>query len=106
MDTPRIKTATRIIVICLILISLLAAGVAVAQQRSTGTEPGAVQMTRDVDRIVTYDSATSKGLPPDENSPPGTTRSPNAPSLTFRYYQVSGATAARAISMTGRAARM
>jgi hypothetical protein len=52
---------------------------------------------------VSYDSATSTGLPPDENPPAGVAGAPGAPQQLFRYYQVSGATLRGRNSTTGYA---
>ena len=83
------------------MISLAVAGVAMAQQPTASTEPGAAQITGP--RTVAFDSATPSGRAPDENLPAGSKRTPNAPNLTFSYYQVSGTTLRGRNSTTGYA---
>lgn len=84
---------------CLALVSLGVAGIAIAQRPTTATEPDAMPIAGD--SVATYDSATSTGLPPDDNPPPGSALSPDAPHLAFSYYQVSGATLRGRNSDTG-----
>jgi hypothetical protein len=91
----------KVVVVILIAMLLAVAGVAVAQERAPSTEPDTARAVQSVERTVAYDSATSKGLPPDENVKAGSIRAPNAPAVTFRYYQVSGATLRGRNSATG-----
>ena len=85
--------------VSLMLVSLFVAGAALARQATEGTEPEAVQISGN--GIVTYDSATSVGVAPDENLSDQGINSPNAPAATFRYYQVAGATLRGRNSTTG-----
>ncbi len=85
----------------LLMILLTIGSVALAQERSASTEPGAAKAAQGLDRTVTYDSAIDKGQPPDDNPAANTTRSPSAPAATFRYYQVTGATLRGRNSTTG-----
>jgi hypothetical protein len=81
---------------------LLGAGASLAQWVIPDTEPGGEgdDLTRApvVEIPPSYDSATSVGLPPDENPP---VLAPNAPNLTFHYYQVVGTTLRGRNSTTG-----
>jgi hypothetical protein len=89
-------------VVCCIIVAVLgAAGIVVAQSPAPATEPGAERSLQSDRRAVTYDSATSKGLPPDENPTAGQPRAPGAPALTFKYYQVTGTTLRGRNSDTG-----
>jgi hypothetical protein len=88
-------------VACFLFIALAVVSVTRAQQPAPPTEPGAAQTDRH--RTVVYDSATSTGLPPDENPPASSALAPNAPNLTFEYYQVSGVTLRGRSSDTGYA---
>jgi len=75
------------------LVSLFVAGAALAYQATEGTEPEAAQVSNS--NFVSYDSATSVGLPPDDNplvEAASSPNSPTAPSAPFHYYQVTGAT--------------
>lgn len=101
MNPRTIHLMGKIVVVSSIIAFLAVAGVAIAQERAPSTEPGTTQAVQSVERTVAYDSATAKGLPPDENVKPGVARSPNAPAATFRYYQVSGATLRGRNSDTG-----
>jgi hypothetical protein len=101
MNTRTIHTSARIAIIALVFASLVTAGVVTAQQLASSTEPEGSPAAKAADRTVTYDSATSIGLPPDENPRAGSARSPNAPNVTFKYYQVSGATLRGRNSTTG-----
>lgn len=87
------------IIIGLTLVALILTGAALAYQTTEGTEPDAVQAPGS--GIVTYDSATSKGTPPDDNHPVEGIQAPNDPNLSFKYYQVSGATLRGRNSTTG-----
>lgn len=103
MNTHPVRRIVRIVAISTIVVLLAAAGIVVAQEGAASTEPGTAPAAQSVDRTVAYDSATSKGLPPDENPPSGSIRSPNTPAATFHYYQVSGATLRGRNSSTGYA---
>jgi len=103
MNTHQIHLTAKIVIASLFFSLLAVAGVAIAQERVLSTEPGTTQAAQSVDRTVAYDSATSKSLPPDENAKAGSVRSPNAPALTFRYYQVTGTTLRGRNSDTGYA---
>jgi hypothetical protein len=101
MNTYPVHRTVRIAAISTIVVVLAAAGVVMAQDRAASTEPGTTQAALSVDRTVAYDSAAPQGLPPDEDPPASSVRSPNAPAATFRYYQVSGATLRGRNSNTG-----
>ena len=92
MKTFEFFTTRKIVIGWLIVIVAGLAGAVAAQSLSQSTEPAKSPVALTVERTVAYDSTTSKGLPPDENPLAGKTRAPNAPALTFHYYQVSGAT--------------
>lgn len=99
MNALRFRHPVWIVFACLALVSLAVVGLAVAQQSTAATEPDAVQVASP--SATAYDSATSTGLPPDDNPPAGSALSPNATNLTFSYYQVSGATLRGRNSDTG-----
>jgi hypothetical protein len=92
MKTSAFVTTRRIAISCLFIVLLGVAGAVVAQSPAPLTEPDAERSPQSDRRAVLYDSSTSKGLPPDDNPPVGSPRGPSAPSATFKYYQVSGAT--------------
>jgi len=102
MNTHQVHLTARIVIACLFFSLFAVASVAIAQERATSTEPGATsQAAQSVERTVAYDSAKSKGLPPDENVKAGNARSPSTPAATFHYYQVSGTTLRGRSSDTG-----
>jgi len=90
MNSLGFHPRVRFVVTGFVLIALAMASVTMAQQPAPPTEPGAAQT--DSYHTVVYDSSASTGLPPDEHSPANSIQSSNAPNLTFKYYQVSGAT--------------
>jgi len=91
MNTLRSNRHITIIAVLMLFIALTIVGVTLAQQAAPPTEPDAIRAPALNNIAPTYDSATSTGLAPDENPPDGV-RAPNAPSQTFHYYTVSGAT--------------
>ena len=88
-------------VACFSLVLLAVVSVTLAQQPAPSTEPDAGPIASP--GAVAYDSATSTGLPPDENLPAGSASSPSSVSLTFSYYQVTGTTLRGRNSTTGYA---
>ncbi|HZY41938.1 MAG TPA: hypothetical protein VFF59_08050 [Anaerolineae bacterium] len=103
MNHLSFRPSIRYSLISLIGVSLFAAGVVFAAQGAVPTEPGAIQAPDNANGVPNYDSATSKGLPPDDNRPVGNTRAPNAVMQAFHYYQVSGTTLRGRNSDTGYA---
>lgn len=76
----------RLALIVLTVSLLVIGGGALAKSLAPSTEPGG---DPPVFMAPSYDSANpSEALPPDENQ----TAAPGAPAVTFKYYQVSGAT--------------
>lgn len=91
MNRQMIVRYTVVVLSSLALVALLVVGVTMAQSIvPAATEPDAAQAVGP--DTVAYDSATSTGLPPDENPPAGSVQAASAPQATFTYYQVAGAT--------------
>jgi hypothetical protein len=101
MNRNSLRRRVAFVIVYLIVISLAVVTVLFAQQSEPSTEPFGVQTAGP--SIVTYDSANPIGLPPDDNPATRSVVAPNAPLLTFRYYQVSGATLRGRNSTTGYA---
>lgn len=85
----------------LTFLSLALVSVVLAQRPTPATEPDAVQPAGRSE--AAYDSATSTGLPPDENPVVGGVQVPTAPNQVFSYYVVAGATLRGRSSTTGYA---
>lgn len=79
----------RLTLISLIACSLIVVGLAIAQQTNQATEPDSAVPAPPYE--ASYDSATFQGLAPDENNTADAAH-PLAPTATFHYYLVSGAT--------------
>jgi hypothetical protein len=101
MNSRKFHQRITFVVAGLIIISLAAVTVTLAQQPTPATEPDAVQSASL--ETVAYDSATSTGLPPDENPQADIVQAPYQIQQTFLYYQVSGATLRGRNSDTGYA---
>ena len=101
MVRVRIRQRVVYMVAVFVCLSLAVVAVTVAQQTEPSTEPLATELA--IPSTVSYDSATSTGLPPDDNPPAVGTQSTNAAQVTFSYYQVSGTTLRGRNSTTGYA---
>jgi hypothetical protein len=101
MSAQSVRLPGRVLLACLVFAGLIMAGAAVAQQNGTSTEPDVLQAA--TASSVAYDSASSTGRPPDDNPDMSGFSGQVAPSQTFRYYQVSGATLRGRNSSTGYA---
>jgi len=99
MSTSNVLRISKVIFAIVLAITLLIVGKSLAQKGLPATEPGGEPAT---ETTVSYDSGVpayqAAGiLPPDENSPTAI----NQPSVTFSYYQVTGATLRGRNSSTG-----
>jgi hypothetical protein len=90
VNSLRFRYRVPMVVAVLLLVFVVIAGLAAAQQSVPATEPGAVQSSSE--SVAIYDSALLTDLPPDENPPAGDGSTPRLGAATFSYYTVSGAT--------------
>lgn len=91
MNKQMIHRYAVVVLISFALVALLVVGVTMAQSITPApTEPGAAGAAGP--EMVAYDSATSTGLPPDDNPPADAVQVASAPQAIFSYYHVAGAT--------------
>src|SRR3972149_6199577 len=102
MNRSRVTRLLALLCVIFLAILLVAGGQVIAQRASPATEPDGDPLSVMAPSYDSGDLSTQAAgiTPPDENT---RLLSPNAPTLTFTYYQVTGATLRGRNSTTGYA---